>query len=250
VIAVSGLGAPPRVALDGPGSASVPASGSEITRGDGYMTIPSTADNTTYVVLAKPRAGRWSVVPAAGSAPVTGVRSAAALPSPSVTAKVIRGNRLRYTVKPIPGQTVRLRELGPNVSAPIGVLRGRSGTLRFKPAFGRGGVRRIVADVLQNDAARTSLTVARYRAPAPRVLAAPRRVSARLHGDRLSISWPRVRGATSYVASVWTTDGRELMYEVRGRTATVKHMAGFHASRIVVRAVRADGALGRPGTLR
>ena len=31
------------------------------------------------------------------------------------------------TVKPIPGQTVRLREVGPNVSAPLGELRGREG---------------------------------------------------------------------------------------------------------------------------
>lgn len=247
VIGVVGQGGAPRIALKGPGGAVVPAAvGDSIVRGDGYVVIPSTGENTTYVVLARPKAGRWTVEPAAGSAPVVSVKSAEALPEPSVTAKV-HGKRISYTVKQIPGQTVRLREVGPNVSAPLGTLRGSKGTLRFKPAFGRGGKRRIVADVLHNDAPRTSLTVAHYKAPALKKLSAPKRVRVTPVG---AVAWSAVRGATGYTVSVWTTDGRALTYDATSRRVKVRNLAGHSIERVVVRAVRADGAPGRPKAVR
>jgi hypothetical protein len=177
---------------------------------------------------------------------VVAVKSAEALPEPAVTAKV-HGRRISYTVKQIPGQTVRLREVGPNVSAPLGTLRGSKGTLRFKPAFGRGGKRRLVADVLQNDAPRTSLTVAHYTAPALKKLAATKRV--RVTGTG-AISWSAVRGATGYTVSVWTTDGRALTYDAKSRRVRVRNLAGHTLERVVVRAVRADGAPGHPKVVR
>jgi hypothetical protein len=256
VIAVRGSGAPPHVALSGPGGASVaaPATATGIVKGKRSMFIHSASDNTTYVVLAKPAAGRWTVEPQPGSAPVRSLASAAALPEPSVAVKVrrVRGRYVAdYTVAPLEGQTVRLRELrADGAASTIGDARGTKGSLRFKPAFGRGGTRRIVADVLQNGAPRTTLTVARYKAPALRTLASPKRVSATRGG---SVRWSAVRGAVGYRVGVWTSDGRELTYDLDRATArqvTVKRLAGHTLERVVVRAVRADGAAGRAKTLK
>ena len=250
VIGVQGDGGVPHVALRGPGGAVVPApaSASGIVRGDGYALIHSPADNSTYVIVAKPESGRWSVEPQPGSAPIEEVRSADTLPDPSVSAKVtrVRGGkqRVRYLVKRIPGQVVRFREVGGGASAPIGTARGARGTLTFRPAFGRAGVRKIVAEVVQRGAPRAALDVARYRAYAPRPLTAPRGLKLTRKGERMTVTWKPVAGAVRYVVEVETGDGRSMMYEPKGRRVIVKRLFTRTASTVKVRAVRADDKLG------
>jgi hypothetical protein len=256
VIGVEGEGAPPHVALDGPGGKSIPApaSASGIVRGKGYMLIHSTADNTTYVIVGKPAVGEWKVQPQPGSAPIAQVQSADALPAPSVTARVerVRGGkqRLRYTVKRIPGQVVRFREVAGDVAKALGTARGARGSITFTPAFGKGGTRKIVALVEQRGNPRTQLDVARFTAPAPRTLAAPKRVTLRRKGERLTVTWKPVTGAVRYVTEVATGDGRSLMFETKARRVVVKRMFGDAKSTVKVRAVRTDEKLGRARTVR
>jgi hypothetical protein len=256
LIGVSGAGAPPHVALKGPGGETIeaPARAFGIVRRHGHLIIHSPADNTTYVVIGRPHAGRWTVEPQPGSARVTEVRSADALPQPSVEVKVRRKRGryyLDYEVAPIPGQAVRLRELGANVAATIGEARGRRGTLRLRPALGRGGKRRIVAEVTQDGYPRASLRVGSYRAPKLRSLRASKRVSVSAGGV---VRWSRVAGAAGgYVVAVKTSDGRELSYDVKPGTArrvAVRKLAGHTVTRVTVRAMRADGKPGRPKVVR
>ena len=172
VIGVQGDGAPPRVALTGPDGSKLaaPAAAEGIVRGDGYAFVHVPADETTYVLVAHPQAGRWTVQAQPGSAPVTGVRYADILPQPEVHASVAGRGRTRaltYDVKRIPGQVVTFREVGGGVVHTLGTARRSHDTIRFRPAFGPRAVRRIAADVEQNDLPRAAPEVARYVSPKP-----------------------------------------------------------------------------------
>ncbi len=252
VIAVEGDGAPPRVALTGPGGASVPApaEATGIVKGDGYMLIHSTADNTTYAVIGKPAEGRWTVEPQPGSAPVTDLRAADALPAPSVKASV-HGARLRYAVKAAKGQTVTFKEVLPGgATQAIKTVTGGSGSVRFTPSFGPAGRRSIVAYVDQDGAPRTTIKVATFKASAPRTLAAPRGVRVVRRGSRLTVTWKKVPGAVKYAVGVKTGDGRSLAFTGKSRRVVVKRMLGTRKSVVTIRAIRADNRAGKPSIKR
>ena len=171
-----------------------------------------------------------------------------------MTAKVTRTRggkqRVRYTVKRIPGQVVRFREVGGGASALIGTARRASGTLTFRPAFGRAGVRKIVAEVEQRGKPRAALDVARYRAAAPRPLTAPRGIKLTRKGERMTVTWKPVAGAVRYVVEVETGDGRSMMFEPKARRVVVKRLFMRTASTVKVRAVRVDDKLGPARTAR
>jgi hypothetical protein len=210
---------------------------------------------TTYVMLAKPKAGRWTVQPQADSSAVTEVRSADARPAPEVHASVSGRGRTRlltYDVKPIPGQVVRFREIGGGVTRPLGTARSH-GRLRFAPAFGKAGTRRIVAEIEQDGVPRTTLDVARYAAPKPGMPRAPKRVRVVRRGEKLAVGWSRVAGAYGYAVTVFTGDGREIGFDVgagKPRHVVVRHMGVSRRTRVVVRAARPDGKLGRAKVVR
>lgn len=254
VIGVEGRDAPPHVALTGPGGARIPApaSATGIVRGDGYALVHWPATKMTYVVIANPKAGRWTVQPQADSSPVAELRSADTLPQPSVTATVTGRGRtrvLRYDVKAIPGQVVRFREVGRGVSASLGTARRNHGRLRFRPAYGKGGTRRIVAEVVQRGYPRAEVTAGRYVAPKPVTPRAPKRVTLKRRGSRLAIAWSRVDGARGYAVAVVTGDGRRIGYETKARRVTVRNVLGSRASRVTVRALRPDGRFGKARTV-
>ncbi len=170
---------------------------------DRFFAVAQPGDNVTYVAIARPRPGTWTVTPVPGSS-VTSIRTAGALPKPSVKGKIRKG-RLVYRVAPIPGQTVRFLEVGKQVSAELGTTRRTAGSLRVGRASGPGGSRRIVAIVEQNGLARARLTVARYTASS-KPLAAPRVVVKR-SGTKALVAWTPIPGASGYRVVV-TLNGR------------------------------------------
>ena len=154
---------------------------------------------------------------------------------------------LRYRVTPLAGQRVWFAVHGRAAAGRIGDARGRSGTLRFRPADGPGGTRRIVAVVEQGGMPRTELNVARYVAPPPRRLAAPGRLRARRSGTRLVVTWRPSTGAARYLVRVRLSDGRRLLLPAtRGRRrVTVPGLTRASTARISVVAVKTDGQEGR-----
>ena len=196
---VAGDGGAPRFTLTGPGGVSVPvAADGTASQTDRYVVIPQSADNTTYVAVGKPPAGEWTITPAEGSPAITGVSSAGTLPKPKVTARV-RGRKLTYTVRAIPGQRVTFVEQGKKVSGVLGVAKGSRGSITFTPANGAGGTRTVVADIEQDGQLRARTVVARYTAPRTG-LRAPR-VAVRRGSSGLAVSWTMVPGATAYRVS-------------------------------------------------
>jgi hypothetical protein len=254
VVGVEGQGAPPHVSLVGPGGARIdaPATGKLQTASAIAFHVPER--NTTFFVVKAPAAGRWTVEPAADSVPITAVRTADGLDEPKVTAQVRRapgGRRaLAYTVNRVPGQKVTFAEQGKGAAATIGAARGASGTLRFTPADGPGGTRRIVALVSSYGRPRTQLTVARYVAPPPPKPATPRRLKARRAGTRLTVTWATARNARRYEVRAALSDGRRIVARQRGTRFSVPKVAAATRATITVTGLKADGTRGRKATIK
>jgi hypothetical protein len=98
------------------------------------------------------------------------------------------------------------------------------GRTRFAIAAGRGGVRHVTATVSVDGFPRQVLTVARFRAPWPK-LPRVRSASYTLKKGTLKLKWTRVRHAVSYEVEIHFNKGmRE--YLVTGRQTSVKLVLG------------------------
>jgi hypothetical protein len=230
--------------VSGPGAVSTSTTADlKQVKTDRMLIWQTPHDKTTYVFVAGPGAGPWNIAVAPTSSPVVEVRQAEGLPKPSIRARVDgRGHRrvLRYSLKAIPGQKVTFAELGANGSAKrLGVARGTSGRLRFAPVDGPAGRRRIVAQVTQGGMPRTQLTVARYRAPGPRLPGRPGKVALRRRGKALEVRWLRGARATRYEVRARIGDGREILVLRKGQALRIAGV-GSQAARVSV--VALDGA--------
>ena len=182
---------------------------------------------------------------APGSVPAAGVAVAHGLPEPEVQARVTGSRRtrtLRYEVTPLPGQTVQFVE---QTGASIGTARGASGKIRFTPSPGPAGDREIVARVNQDGMPRRELSVARYLAPAPRVLPAPKKIKVERTKKGVKVTWKRVRGADEYWIVVELENGRRFEVTTSRRRAAIKGISRLDGARVSVTAVSDDGALGK-----
>ncbi|MCA1690456.1 MAG: hypothetical protein LC720_08550, partial [Actinobacteria bacterium] len=161
---IHGSSAPPIVVLTAPGGSPVysqPQSGSRIAPGLVFATDP--AQGMTYVEIAKPKAGRWTITSVAGT--FNGVQQAPTDEPPTIIAALGEQNQfhrtLGYSYQPDPGHGIRFVEQGPSYEQDLGPAAGRPcpGTAKIKPrpmcgqiAFtpdgaARAGVHRIVAVV-------------------------------------------------------------------------------------------------------
>jgi hypothetical protein len=171
----------------------------------------------------------------------------------------VRGRTLRYRIPRVKGQTVTFEERGRGVAHALGTVRtGGRGALRFTPADGKGGKRRIVALVEQDGLPRKQLTVATYKAP-PRArpgLPAGLKIGAGAGKARaakaapLTVTWRAAKGAARYGVRVALPDGRKLFF-LRGADDRVVRLHDAPADgRAVVRVVglRPDNTAGPAAT--
>jgi hypothetical protein len=256
-VAVTGGGGAPQVSLLDPAGAPVAFGDprNHATRAVSLAGAPQS--NTTYVGLDHPRAGAYTIVPAAGSPTITGLRVSRGYDPPRVTARLGgKGRRrtLRYRVSGnAPGTTIAFVERGPAGDVPIGTARAARGTLRFTAGNGPGGRREILAEATRGGGPLTSSRLASYTAPAiPGPGAAGHLRAARVRG-RLRVRFTRAPAAASYVIKVLLSDGRGLqLTRTSARTVSVPRVGrGVHA-KVSVTAVGPDGRRGplRHTTLR
>lgn len=229
--AFKGADAPPKVRLTEPGGrtiASDPSDPNVPIKGDGFViwTVPEA--NLTYVVVADPKAGDWTVAAQDGSSPIVETRTANGLPEPSVKSRVAgRGHSrtLRYDVRRINGQRVTFIErMGSSVGRKLGaVAGGGSGSLKFRPGFGPAGRREIVALVEQDGKPRETQVVASYTAPRPLLPTKPGRVRVkRMKRGAVRVTWGAARRAKSYDVTIKLSDGRREIFKARKRTLTLR----------------------------
>ena len=250
--AAVGNGGPPAVTLTGPGGRTVvtPPSGPGFAT-ENEVVFRYAADSTTYVAVARPAAGRWTITANPGSPPLTETRQADGLPEPRVRARVRgRGSRrvLVFRAKRISGQRLRFAERGAGVGRTLATTRRARGRIRFRPADGPRGRRVIQVDVLQQGLPRERLNVASYRAPSPSTPGRVRGLRLRKASrGRVLASWGVAARADRYRVSITVSDGRRLIRTAQRRRLTITGVG--RREQVLVR-VRAVNALGRQGDAR
>jgi len=255
-VRIVGAGGAPAVDLRGPNGTqiSVPLDGEQAdnTTGDGFLAMRMDA-TTVQIGLRKPAAGRWTVTTRAGSARIDTLAVAENRPAPKLSARVLgRGHsrRLRYRVEPAAGQRVRFVEQGARTYHELGVAKGATGTIRFAPAPGGRGRRKIVAYIDQDGVTVDRRNVARYTAPDDALPAKPRRVRVKRKGATINVSWRRARNVKSYGVVVQMSNRRKI-FRVTSRPRLT--LRGFHRlarGRVSVRSLRAGERSSRPATAR
>jgi hypothetical protein len=206
---------------------------------------------TTYVVLARPRAGRWTIGAAPGST-IASIRKSAALPVPSVKARL--GGRgkvrtLRWRIRNIPGQRVRFTDEGRGSPVAVVTTLRLRGSVRFRPRLG-GGRRTIVAWIERNGVPRKRFVVARYTAPAQPRLRKPKQLRAIRRSGAVRVTWKRVPGATKYMVRAVVGDGRTFVLLLSRPLAQLPAVPAAQHVRLAVRAVDSANRRGPAASFR
>ncbi len=264
-ISAIGQSEPPDLVITGPNGERISTAGTPLgfTQRKDHVVLRSPADRTLYVALVRPAAGTWTIEQAPGSDPIVEIGSGNGRKPVSVKADVGGGGSasaartrrvrtLRYSIKRQPGMVVRFVEQSGGVARILGSAQKARGTLRFTPADGPAGQRRIVAVVEQDGLPRESVEVDRYRAPGPFRPAAPRRLRAVRRGSRLKLTWRAVPRAEEYVVRVRVSDGRRLLGFVprKRRSFVVREFRREDRARVTVRGRTASLREGRPAKKR
>ncbi len=252
VIRIAGRGGAPLVTVRAPdGRVATTTKGQgTVDRQNGIVVLPDDrpGQNVTYVQFARPKPGRYRIRTQPGSPTVTAISSAHQLAPARVHARVTgHGARrvLKWRSTGTAGQQLVFRELGAGGDHRILRTRRARGRVRFRPALGAKGRRRIVVDVLNHGFTRTVHTVARFRTRAPRRPGLGT-VHARRSGTRVKVSWARRGGPVDhYEVRAVLGDGRKLLLRAPGRTAVLRGVAKRVGARISVTGVNALGTRGK-----
>ena len=207
----------------------------------GALVLRDVEGRHAYIAIAAPRAGRWTLTPKPGSSPVTALRRGDGIPAPRVTARVSgRGHRrtLHWSLRAIPGQTVRFGEEGRGSAGAIVTTGKARGSKRFAPADGPAGRRSIVAVVEQAGMARARIVAGRYAAPAPQRPAKPKRLTLRRAGGALQVRWKRAAGARDYRVRAELSDGRRLLLTVRKNSLRLPAFGARETAKVSVTGLR------------
>jgi hypothetical protein len=248
--AIDGLGASPSVTVTGPRGESISVSPEQAFAQQGDVTALMGENDTTYVLVRHPSPGIWAVsVPDGSPVPVRSVRQSRGLPRPHVRARVTgKGRRrtLHWRLRAIPGQRVRFAELGRDVASLIATTRARRGAVRFRPALGPGGRRRIVALVEHAGLPRTNLNAGSYIAPPRPRPGKPRRLRITRRGKSLRVSWRPRRPGFRHAVYVRVRDGRGLLEVVppRRRSVVIRGVAPRYGALAKVQGLTAANGKG------
>jgi hypothetical protein len=114
---------------------------------------------------------------------------------------------LSWNVRRIPGQRVTFSEIGKDVRNAITTTSAARGSVRFRPADGPAGRRRIVALVQQSGRPRVNLTAGSYRAPGMLKPGKPRKLELKRKRSRLVVSWRAKPRGFRHAVHVKLSDG-------------------------------------------
>ena len=262
LFAIRGQGGPPQVRLRGPGFPAIdtPPAGTSTARGARWFASRATADNTTYVMVGRPRGGRWKVTQLPGSAAVSSIGFAKGLPGRIARGRV-RGKGYRrtlaYRVNKAPGTRVTFLERGgpetptgpgQRVEQKIGAARRAQGTIGFRPAEARTRARRIDAVIEADGVEIRTETVTRFRAPKFGRLAAPK-VTVTRKGSSMRVRWSRIGAARAYRAVVDLSDRATRSFETSRKRLGLRvgGIGPLSSALVEVRAISPGGYLSRGG---
>jgi hypothetical protein len=245
-----GLGAPPAVTLRGPGGVVLTAPPTDAVLEGGRLAFRNESDATTYLAVARPRAGRWTLAPDLGSAPVVRVRRAERLGPVRVHARVSgrrATRRLSWRVSRRRGVRVTFYERSAAGVRRIAATRGGRGSERFRPATASRPGRRIVALIERAGLPEDQRVVRRFRAVSRRP-GRPARLRVRRRRAGAIVRFSRSRGAVRHEVRVRISDGRTLLFLPRS-PRPIRVSGVSRRDRVTVTARGLDAA-GRTGPAR
>jgi PKD repeat protein len=238
MIRVRGQGGSPSVTVTDPHGKDAAADGDAIF-------LRRAGENTTFIGLRRPAAGRWTIIAKPGSPPISAVASADGLPKLSIKASVRGSGRRRaltYQITGAAGRTISFAERGPRTARLIAVARRASGRIAFEPAPGTRGRRSIIALVETSGSPARTLTVASYTPPPPARPAPPRHVRATRRRGTIRVRWRAVPGIVRYELLVELADGSEAFRVVRGSRATLTDPFPRKRGLVLVDSLGTDGS--------
>lgn len=238
-IRLDGASGAPRVQVKTPGGEVLTSSDGPGLKATKTMRIMRSEQlKSTVVGLMDPKPGAYTIEPLPGSPPITKLTEAQDPPAARVRASISGTDTRRtlvYDVLPRPGQRVTFVERAQGGSRTIGTVSGGRGQLAFSPAPGSDR-RSIEAQFELEGIPAERLTVARFAPPSAR-LGQPGRLLVRRAGDRLRVSWPPVRGATSYEVLTTLATGAQRATTTRRNSATIRPVTPTSGGLVAVRAV-------------
>jgi hypothetical protein len=241
-------GAQTRVALVSPSGQRIePVTDPKAPGTTVFAAYPDGAKRS-FVGLKDPAPGVWQAVPLDGQPAIAVLAQSHAVVPPRATAKVggkARARTLTYAVSTGEGLRTTFVETGPMGSRRLGVAKGAKGTIRFAPAPGPAGSRRIEAIVERGGVPELRTTVASYRAPA---VARPGRVRGlKLRRTRhgLTARWRPAANARRYAVRIDLPDGRRLLRVVRPARLRLTGIPGRGTVTVRVAARHERGKAGR-----
>jgi hypothetical protein len=243
---VEGAGGAPNVTLTGPHGEKISATSAHPTAKTKRLFAVQSANDTTYLVVKHPAAGTWTLTDD-GTFPIQRVREAFGLPQPSAHAGVTGHGRdltLHWRLRPIEGQRVQFVEEGSGVRNVIATTSAKTGQMRFRPAEGPAGRRKIVALVEQDGRPRTSIPAGSYRAPGPLRPARPEHLRIARHGAKLVVSWSGPKQGFRHTAYLERSDGVRLLKIAAAGRSSVTFPAiprGYGATVTVTGLTHANG---------
>ena len=258
LVQLNGAGGAPRVTLTGPNGVHVrvPAHSVKPYFVSGFQVLQDPHDKRTWIAVQR-GGGIWKITPEPGSTPVTAVRAAKLLPTPTVTGHVTGTGAGRHTLTwrmtPLPNEKVVFWEKGSGVDRIIGSSTASDGVLGFTPVAGPGGRRTIEADITLDRRPRTDVTVAHFTATAPAKPAKPASLAIHASGRKLTVSWKTVANAHTYLVHVLVTkgDGATLIAQVTApkHAVTLTDAAPIKAATVTVTPESVTGLPGRAATV-
>jgi hypothetical protein len=241
-------GIPPDVTVTGPGGETVSVTQAAPIVHNGTFFAVETENGKTYVVVQHPKPGGWTIA-STGATPITHIRQALGLPKPSVKATVSghgRARVLHWKIKRIPGQVVSFAEIGSNVRSVISKTSKTSGSIRFRPAEGAAGKRKIEAIIEQDGRPRTTLTVASYVAPGMLKPGAPRALKLTRKGTKIVVTFKSHPSGFRHAVYIQLTDGRRLLQilNAKAHTATFAGIAATVGAKVTVTGITTGNSKG------
>ncbi len=241
-------GVAPDVTVTGPNHETVSVSQTAPYVNNSAFLAVEAENGKTYIVLRHPTAGTWTIS-ATGATPIARIRQALGLPKPSVKATVSghgRARVLHWKVKHISGQAVRFAEIGSNVRSVIASTAKTTGSVRFRPAEGAAGTRKIEAIIEQDGRPRTTLTVASYVAPGMVRPGTPTALKLTRKGTKIVVAFKPHPAGFRHAIYIQLTDGRRLLQilDAKTHTATFAGVSATVGAKVTVTGITVGNSKG------
>jgi hypothetical protein len=137
------------------------------------------------------------------------------------------------------------------VGQTIAVTKKARGSARYEIQDGSAGKRTIEATVSGPDGVPIAApVVARYRAPAPPRPGRVGRIKASRRGAVVTVTWPKLRGATGYAVNVTGADGRKEIHFPTAKKRSLRILLVAPETKLKVSVAGFIGSHRRPGKAR